>query len=353
MKTLCQWLVMLAVLFGPLAVQAQLRPAVLDTPALDGIGSDRSAILGLARAGSRLVAVGARGVVLLSDDEGRHWRQARVPVSSSLTAVQFVDAEHGWAVGHLGVVLYSEDGGQTWSRQLDGQQLAQLALRAAQAEGSAQRVQEAERLVADGPDKPWLDLYFQDRQNGFVIGAYNLILRTRDGGRSWAPWMGHLDNPEGLHLYAMRAADGALFIAGERGLLLRSRDDGESFQALASPYAGSFFGLLAQGQQVLAFGLRGNAWRSLDQGEHWQALASPVQASLVAGLTANDGQALLLSQEGELLRVEGAQLVSAGRLPGGAFASLLQAADGRLIGGGLGGLQRYPNDPALAGAQSQ
>ncbi len=54
---------------------------------------------------------GERGIVLLSDDAGVSWRQAKVPVSVSLTAVQFVDAEQGWAVGHLGVVLHTQDGG--------------------------------------------------------------------------------------------------------------------------------------------------------------------------------------------------------------------------------------------------
>ena len=72
------------------------------------------------------LAVGERGIVLLSDDSGMTWRQARVPVSVSLTAVQFVDAEQGWAVGHLGVVLHTEDGGETWHKQLDGERACLL-----------------------------------------------------------------------------------------------------------------------------------------------------------------------------------------------------------------------------------
>jgi photosystem II stability/assembly factor-like uncharacterized protein len=56
--------------------------------------------LSVTRAGKRLVSVGERGLVLLSDDDGRSWRQARqVPVSVALTQVRFVsDSSAGrWA----------------------------------------------------------------------------------------------------------------------------------------------------------------------------------------------------------------------------------------------------------------
>ncbi|CAN1600394.1 protein of unknown function [Pseudomonas mediterranea] len=60
---------------------------------------------------------------------------------------------------------------------------------------------------------------------------------------------------------------GELFIVGERGLLLRSKDNGSSFQALESPYDGSFFGLQGSASgELIAFGLRGNAFWSGDQG---------------------------------------------------------------------------------------
>src|SRR5690606_9884464 len=101
--------------------------------------------LAVSRAGNRLVAVGERGVVLLSDDDGRNWHQAEnVPVSVTLTDVHFVSATHGWAVGHSGVVLHSADGGETWQRQLDGNQAAKIILedarqRAAAGEAGAEK----------------------------------------------------------------------------------------------------------------------------------------------------------------------------------------------------------------------
>jgi photosystem II stability/assembly factor-like uncharacterized protein len=330
---------------------ASVQTPLLDQPALHSAKAQRSVLLAMTRAGERLVAVGERGIILLSDDSGTSWRQAKVPASVSLTSVQFVDAAHGWAVGHLGVVLHSADGGETWSKQLDGIQAAQLALAAAQQSGDAKLLKAAEWLVADGPDKPFLDLYFSNSRDGYVVGAYGLILRTRDGGASWQAWMGQVENPEGLNLYAIRAQGDQLFIAGERGLLLRSSDGGQSFQKLESPYEGSFFGLLAsRSGGLLAYGLRGNAWWSSDHGDSWQQLDTGVESALAAGLELNDGRLLLASQSGELLLSgdNGQHFEHRRTHEGATVAAVAQAADGSLTSVGLGGLSARQEIQAVA-----
>src|SRR5690606_16340278 len=73
--------------------------------------------LDVTRAGVRVVAVGDRGNILFSDDEGETWQAAQTPTDALLTAVCFADARHGWAVGHDAIVLATEDGGQTWTQQ--------------------------------------------------------------------------------------------------------------------------------------------------------------------------------------------------------------------------------------------
>ena len=93
---------------------------VLDQPARLSALAVRSPLLATARAGDRLVAVGQRGHILYSDDSGKNWLQASVPVSADLNAVSFPTPQQGWAVGSDGVVLHSSDAGQTWTRQLDG-----------------------------------------------------------------------------------------------------------------------------------------------------------------------------------------------------------------------------------------
>ncbi|SCX65896.1 Uncharacterized protein SAMN03159507_03195 [Pseudomonas sp. NFACC32-1] len=331
---------------------ASPTPVLLDQPAMRSAKAPRAVLLAVTRAGERLVAVGERGIVLLSDDSGKRWRQAEVPVSVSLTAVQFVDPQQGWAVGHMGVVLHSRDGGETWTRQLDGIEAAQQALFLARQRQDAQRLKDAERLVADGPDKPFLDLYFSDARNGYVVGAYGLILRTQDGGQNWQPWMQQVDNPEGLNLYGIRAAGRALFIVGERGLLLRSTDDGASFHSLESPYPGSFFGVQGSANgELLVFGLRGNAYWSGDQGASWRRMDTGLESALSASTRLGDGASVLASQGGDLLLSPGggSRFRPLAAAAGTSVAGLVAAPDGSLICVGLGGVTRL--DPDLSPAQ--
>ena len=56
---------------------------------------DAASLTGLARAGKRVVAVGQRGHVLLSDDAGKTWQQADVPVSADLVAVSLRERRVG------------------------------------------------------------------------------------------------------------------------------------------------------------------------------------------------------------------------------------------------------------------
>ncbi|KVG72062.1 hypothetical protein WJ33_19255 [Burkholderia ubonensis] len=58
----------------------------------------RTAPTDATRAGARIAAVDENGVVLVSDDDGKTWRQApRVPVSATLPAVAVGDARFGLA----------------------------------------------------------------------------------------------------------------------------------------------------------------------------------------------------------------------------------------------------------------
>jgi photosystem II stability/assembly factor-like uncharacterized protein len=317
-------------------------PAALSEPALHTAKALGAAMLAVGLAGRRLVAVGERGTVLLSDDAGKVWRQAKVPVQVTLTAVRFVDDRTGWAAGHLGVILKSDDRGETWVKQLDGVQAVQ-AIAAAAGNGADERTR---RFVEEGPDKPFFDIDFVDAQRGFAVGAYNLAFTTSDGGRSWAPMLNRLPNPKGLHLYGVRAAGGRVYVAGEQGLLLASGDGGVSFSRLPSPYKGSFFGLLAaRSGTLIAYGLRGNAWRSTDQGASWTRLDTGLQTSISAALELDGGELALLAQTGELLRSrdDGRSFTktppAGGPLPA---AGLAATDDGALVVAGLRGVRRQP-----------
>ena len=55
-----------------------------------------------------------------------------------------------------------------------------------------------------------LDVWFADENNGYAVGAYNLIFRTRDGGMTWESWFDRTENPKFFNLYAIRPVAGTL-----------------------------------------------------------------------------------------------------------------------------------------------
>lgn len=310
-------------------------------------------MLDLTRAGEALMAVGERGIVMRSEDDGKTWAQVATPVSVTLTGIQFVDDRHGWIVGHAGVVLNSEDGGRNWALQLDGKRAADIVLTGARQETDAEpadpesaaaALASAERFFSEGADKPLLGLHFEDANVGYVFGAFGLLLRTEDGGHTWVSWMKKLSNPTESHLYAMKRIGDALYIVGEVGNIFRSCDNGLSFERVESPYPGSFFGIIqaADDGASVAFGLKGHAVRVPATGV--QATGSTVKSdgTLLGGARLQDGRLVLAADNGTLLvsRDQGQTFepqVLGASLP---ISSVIETRDGFLVLAGVGGLRR-------------
>jgi photosystem II stability/assembly factor-like uncharacterized protein len=278
--------------------------------------------------GKRLVAVGERGHILLSDDDGNSWVQVDVPTSVTLTAVYFPTPEKGWAVGHDGVVLHTSDAGQSWVKQLDGDQI-NVAIQTqieqmlsdkendlAQVDDPAHRQEleyalenlqffasDAQMAVDEGPTRPFFDLWFKNNQEGIILGSFGMILKTQDGGENWQPILSKIDNLEGYHYYAIEPSGDSLFIVGERGMLFRSDDDGQTWQRLETPYDGSFFSVLGHkdGDMVAAFGLRGNVFVSYDNGGNWQVANTPKGSPFSGAGFLNDGSFVMMANDGKVV----------------------------------------------------
>ncbi|HSW03785.1 WD40/YVTN/BNR-like repeat-containing protein [Aquabacterium sp.] len=263
-----------------------------------------SPLLAIARAGARIVAAGPRGHIVWSDDNGARWTQAAVPVSSDLLAISFASARHGWAVGHGGVVLHSNDGGATWQRQLGGRQANDVALRHLETRAStdaqaALLLQREKAQGADGSTPSFLDVHFSSETSGFIVGTFNRIFRTEDGGRTWTPWMDRTQNPGDLHFYAVRGSARGIFLAGEQGMVWRLEPNGQRFEAVATPYKGTLFGLVAtDAGTLLAYGMRGRLFRSDDEGRQWQTVAGVGTAGITAGTALPGGAIVLVDQAG-------------------------------------------------------
>ena len=297
-----------AVVIGPLVIAAQGATSrdLMDVPSPKLATALRTMVSGVASQGGLTVAVGPRGLILRTDEVGGSWRQVTSPVSTDLATVRFTGPNVVWAVGHDAVALRSADGGATWERMLDGRTVLKLLREAAQ--GSEQLEAEIERTMqqsatADVWPAPLLDIRFAaDGLTGFAVGGFGLILQTTDGGKSWQSWLNKADNDQRYHLYAMTGGDGAIFVAGEQGLVMRLNAERQRFERVETPYNGSFFGIDWLGPRLLAYGLRGNAFVSEDAGLIWRKIETGVDANLVGAVVHRDA-VLLVSQKGDVLSV--------------------------------------------------
>ncbi len=303
----------------------------------------RSLLLDLARAGDRVFAVGERGHVLFSADEGESWTQVAVPVSSNLTSVFFLDGRLGWAVGHVETILRTTDGGTTWER------------------------------VHFSPEakQPLLDVWFGDADNGIAVGAYGTIYATGDGGATWAlrPFepvelagkaagsggedLGfdeQMDLGIAFHLNAVvEGTGGQLYLAAEAGRLYRSDDRGATWRELPSPYDGSFYGILPlEGETLLAYGLRGHVFRSTDGGQTWTQVPTGTTALLHSAVRTRPGTVVIVGTTGVVLTStdDGQSFGFSQQDDRKGFAAVLASRDGGLIVAGEAGVRRLPLPPA-------
>lgn len=258
--------------------------------------ASKSLLLDIGKAASKIVVVGERGHILLSEN-GQDWQQKTVPTQAVLNGVYIGDSGI-WAVGHDAIILGSQDGGESWEVK--------------------QFIPELER--------PLMDVHFRDQQNGVAIGAYGVFFRTSDGGQNWEreyhPSFLHPDDREYVeslrdqdpefyreemssilpHLNRLSYSNGRLFVAGETGLVAYSDDYGKQWTRVETGYYGSFFDIqmLADGR-VLAGGLRGSVYRSDISIENWQRIETNTTSTFNSIVSIDEKNTLLIGNNGTQL----------------------------------------------------
>ena len=350
------------ILIGVLTTHNTLADDTLIRPALPSDKAHESLLLAITSAGDRLVAVGERGHIV-HRDPGQAWQQAQVPVIAHLTEVDFPTPQVGFAVGHEGIILRSTDAGETWElihhELVAGPERAaakipklEAALEEAEAVGDLMDIEMLEMelddlyFLAEAEEvPPLLDVHFISSQLGFAIGGYNLFLVTEDGGDTWEDRSAALPNPQELHNNAIaRDVNGRLFIAGERGQIYRSDDQGLSWEDISPRYEGSFFGLFTTRDGLLvATGLRGHLFISRNAGESWEQPDNQAEQTLNGGLMMENGQLLIVGQNGEYLLGNSDRLTHY-TLPGRHSLQAVASQQGQYFAVGRGGVYPLPHE---------
>jgi photosystem II stability/assembly factor-like uncharacterized protein len=281
------------------------------------------------RFGNRIVAVGDRGYIVFSDSNGESWERAQTPPNLPLlTAVYFADAKTGWAVGHDAVILKSSDEGKTWSQAFsaaaDQKPLMDITFVDANV-GFAVGAYGAFYETADA-GKTWAARKIQEEDKHLnailkigegkflIVGEAGTLLKSDDAGKTW----GKVESPyKGSFFGGVLANDGSVTIYGLRGRIFRSADASlKSWQQYDNKSTASIMGAtkLPDGALVLA-GLAGTVLISRDNGQTYSALATGSTKSIAAPLLGGPNALVLLGEVGArdvLLSGTSAGAVSAG-----------------------------------------
>lgn len=231
------------------------------------------------QSGSKVVVVGDRGVVGVSNNFGSSFkRSASAGSELMLNSVYFIDNKTGWAVGHGSSIMRTDDGGLTW--RLQYQDLTK--------------------------DRPLFGVYFLNSKIGIAVGLWSLVLRTEDGGATWnaisrSSFGG--DETFDLNLYAIFGDGRNLYVAGEQGFVALSRDGGLVWETMQVDYVGTFWtgGVNSMGEVFVA-GLRGSIYMHSPSLAGWVRLDSGSKAS-VTDVKFHNGDAYFSALDGVSLRL--------------------------------------------------
>jgi photosystem II stability/assembly factor-like uncharacterized protein len=98
---------------------------------------------------------GAKGLIMLSADDGASWISKTSGTSENLNSIFFIDGKIGWTCGSNGTILATTDGGDNWTKQ------------------STSTVRELHSIA------------FVDNVKGIAVGDSGAVLSTTDGGTTW------------------------------------------------------------------------------------------------------------------------------------------------------------------------
>ena len=226
-------------------------------------------------------AVGHDATILSSNDGGISWQvQQHLPqVEKPLLDVLFIDANNGIAIGAYGLFYRTTDGGKSWAIEYhneflypgDQAYLAELKLQDEEAylDEQSSILPHFNRVVADG-------------RTLYLAGEIGLMAKSNDFGVSWEK----LDEIYPGSFYDItRTQEGNLLVIGLRGHIFRSLKNGTPWQASESHVTALLSAIvLSDDQRVFILGNNGVLLESRDDGASFTQHLQKDGKALIAGV---------------------------------------------------------------------
>jgi photosystem II stability/assembly factor-like uncharacterized protein len=158
---------------------------------------------------STAIAVGNRGTILKTTDNGNSWDIKSYNITSDLNCVYFVDNIRGWIGGDDESVLQTTNGGETWD------------------------------ILSNNPMSGYncYSLCFQDANTGWALfnpeasGSLYHIKITTNGGSDW--FVRYSSVVPKYNICKSRGSHSNLWVVGDDGFVLKSTDGGEIWEEVS------------------------------------------------------------------------------------------------------------------------
>lgn len=195
---------------------------------------------------TKIFAVGNNSTILRSTNEGAAYAQ----FLTTLNAVQFVDANTGWAVGsQSGTVIKTTNGGTNWFVQ------------------------------ASGTTNSLNGVSFVSATTGYAVGNNGTIIKTTNGGTNWSGQVsGTAVNLNGVHF--LSATSG--WTVGAAGTILNTINGGTLWNAQVSGVPAETLNsvFFADANNGWAVGTNGTIRNTVNAGTNWNGQVSGTLNSL-------------------------------------------------------------------------
>jgi len=254
------------------------------------------------------------------------WMQTRVgPQKNDLNTVYFLDSKRGWVGGDEGFLSRTDDGGASWVRQAVGTNegindiyfrdkengflLAGNTIFSTQDSGT--RWIESRSFQPKEFDGATVELYsvrFPNKKKGWVVGSVSrgnrivdsILVFTDDSGTTWqrqrAPARLEL-----IHVDFVNEKRG--WIVGAGGTILYTNDGGQNWTPQSSGITETIFHIdFRDEKRGWAVGERGRILRTIDGGQVWSQVPAPLPSTLLSVQFVSDDEGWAIGRSGTILR---------------------------------------------------
>lgn len=194
-----------------------------------------------------LIAEDGDGIVVRLPYNDKTWQFYVIPGRPILNAGYFIDNKHGWVAGYYGQIFRTRNGGQTWEQTYDFPEaiLWDICFTDSLQGFTLVRTgsdQSKCYQTSDGgftwnpvsnPEVRGRTMFFLDHKHGWILGEYNDVFLTTDGGVNWQTVRANSGDERQYSIYFLTPLKG--WISGSNGLFLQTENGGRSWHSMSSP----------------------------------------------------------------------------------------------------------------------